>query len=983
MNALNLLKPAFDWVLHATWSASILIALILLIQGLLRDKLARRWRYALWLLVVVRLALPVSPGSAVSVFNFAKLEAAKPAPVERPAPAVTPSPSVSVTESSATTPGHLRRPRWLTEAMDEETELRLHIAGSTRTLRTPEVIYWLGFALWAPVSAFLLLRWIWQNGRFLRRMRAGQEVEEPEVVQLFQECRKLSGVRRKIELLKVEEISSPALYGVFRLRLLLPKDFLVNFQREELRHIFLHELAHVKRWDTAVNGIAAVLQMLHWFNPLVRLAFRRMALDRELACDEMALNRLKQGENQAYGSTIIKLLETSPQRLPTFAGVGILEDYRQLLTRMEGISQFGTKPAKPILALAVLGLVAAVSLTDAQTNPSAKGHVAATTRESLTRTIHLTGNEAESVLSPDESKIVFSEWQKRGADLVVKDLRTQETRRLAQVGTNWFFAETTVWSPDSKRIAYTWYQDEADEIRIASADGEENRLILSVPWKTNYYPYLVGWSRDGEHLLFERQSRGAVVGLGTIRIDSGETSVLASNLNINVRASGGKGTHARFSPDGRHVVFQNTKDGHRDIYTVRVSDGQIEPLMNWRSEDGNPIWSPDGKHVLFASDRRGQWDLWAVPVEAGKTAGEPFLLRAGFGDYSSEINAQGKLVYYSSSMETSHYLIRVDRETGETTSPKFFHLRGSESLEIQWLPDDRYCYWQGTTLHRTSLDGNEESFPTSLKSVEYFRAGHDGKWVSIQGQDQNGRAGIFAFRFDRKTVEPLVTSHGYRIHGTTADSKEVIVSKDNAFAAIDFETKRLRKLLAPQNPPTTFGALLPAILKRIDVVQDQEKKEDRLMLYDYETGETKEVLRVSRSEKIQSPRWRWRRPGDDGSPQLTYIRVTPDGRKELQLFSLDGSVHRPIPTGDWNLDDFRFRNISWDGSMMVGGGGEDELVLLSLDGKWRRKVPLKGVQRSSGLWLSDSRTLVIAMHGLARLEIGLIENYLAGSGRGR
>ncbi|MBM3840351.1 MAG: hypothetical protein FJ398_20790 [Verrucomicrobia bacterium] len=539
MNAVSLLKPAFDWVLHATWSASILIGLVLLLQWLLRDKLAPRWRYALWLLVVVRLALPVSPGSAVSVFNFAKVEAAKPVSLENPAPAATPGQSVSNAESGAAASASGRRPRWLAEATDEETELRFQLAGATRTLKTPEVAYWIAFALWGPVSAFFLLRWLWQNARFVRRMRAGRSVGQPEVLQLFEECRALSGVRRNLELLSIEEITSPALYGLFRLRLLLPKDFLASFKRDELRHILLHELAHVKRWDTAVNAIAAILQMLHWFNPLVRLAFRRMALDRELACDEMALNCLKQGENEAYGATMIRLLESASERLPNFTTVGILEDYRQMLTRIQCVARYGRSTAHPVVVVGLFALLAVAGLSDAQNASDPQYPASLKVIESTTRTIHLTGWEAgDSSLSPDETRIVFDHWRSPGADVVVKDLRTQETWKLADAKTNWYFAETTVWSPDSKRIAYTWYTDEADEIRIATADGNENRLLRAVPWNEDYYPFLI----------------------------------------------------------------------------------------DWPSDDANPVWTPDGKHVLFGSNRRGQWELWAVPMEGGRRAGEPILV---------------------------------------------------------------------------------------------------------------------------------------------------------------------------------------------------------------------------------------------------------------------------------------------------------------------------------------------------------------------
>src|SRR5580692_7328339 len=61
----------FLWVLQSTWHAAVLAGLILLAQGLLRKRLPPSWRYGLWLLLIVRLLMPVPPQSAFSIFNLA------------------------------------------------------------------------------------------------------------------------------------------------------------------------------------------------------------------------------------------------------------------------------------------------------------------------------------------------------------------------------------------------------------------------------------------------------------------------------------------------------------------------------------------------------------------------------------------------------------------------------------------------------------------------------------------------------------------------------------------------------------------------------------------------------------------------------------------------------------------------------------------------------------------------------------------------
>lgn len=64
------LNPFFEWLLKTSFQASLLISLILLLQIFLRSRLPVRWRYSLWLVLLIRLALPWAPQSSVSLFNL-------------------------------------------------------------------------------------------------------------------------------------------------------------------------------------------------------------------------------------------------------------------------------------------------------------------------------------------------------------------------------------------------------------------------------------------------------------------------------------------------------------------------------------------------------------------------------------------------------------------------------------------------------------------------------------------------------------------------------------------------------------------------------------------------------------------------------------------------------------------------------------------------------------------------------------------------
>src|SRR5208282_4923570 len=82
MNALGAVERGFGWLLQTSWQAAVLAGLILAAQLLLRKKLSPAWRHGLWFLLLVRLLMPMTPSSALSIFNLAK--APRPAVMTKP-----------------------------------------------------------------------------------------------------------------------------------------------------------------------------------------------------------------------------------------------------------------------------------------------------------------------------------------------------------------------------------------------------------------------------------------------------------------------------------------------------------------------------------------------------------------------------------------------------------------------------------------------------------------------------------------------------------------------------------------------------------------------------------------------------------------------------------------------------------------------------------------------------------------------------------
>ncbi len=348
----SIIEPLFSRVWHASWQASVLAALIFLIQRLTRNRLAPAVRYALWMLVIVRLLMPIAPPSVISIFNII--------PNLQKNAVTTSATGNTQVDAAPTDPSVFTNPSAVASAPDFSLAPPLHAPKKHWTLPETLALGWL--------SGTLLLAFRLAIGtiRFLHRLRQAQPVNDPVILETVAACRRTLGIKRRLALLETTAVASPALFGLFHPKLLLPIGLTQRFSTAELRHVFLHELAHIRRWDLPINWLTAVLQVVHWFNPLTWLAFEHMRLERELACDALALAGQEDSERRAYGETILKLLDSHARRTIAVPGaVGILEG-KTIKYRIAMIAQLKQKRPWPFPATALLIALAAVSLTDAR-----------------------------------------------------------------------------------------------------------------------------------------------------------------------------------------------------------------------------------------------------------------------------------------------------------------------------------------------------------------------------------------------------------------------------------------------------------------------------------------------------------------------------------------------------------------------------------------------------------------------------------------
>ena len=184
------------------------------------------------------------------------------------------------------------------------------------------------------------------------------------------------GLRRNVRVLEGSVATMPMTWGVWRPVVLLPAGA-AQWSTQRLRDVLLHELAHIKRADLLTQVLAQFACTLHWFNPLVWVAARRMYVEREHACDDYVLGTGTRPSE--YASNLLEVAR-SLRRSPATSMAAIAMAGRSTLserllavlddTRQRGWRGRGRLVATGAALLACVALLASIELLpDAQAAP--------------------------------------------------------------------------------------------------------------------------------------------------------------------------------------------------------------------------------------------------------------------------------------------------------------------------------------------------------------------------------------------------------------------------------------------------------------------------------------------------------------------------------------------------------------------------------------------------------------------------------------
>ncbi|MHC4752945.1 MAG: tetratricopeptide repeat protein [Planctomycetota bacterium] len=195
--------------------------------------------------------------------------------------------------------------------------------------------------------------------------------------------------------------------------------------------------------------------------------------------------------------------------------------------------------------------------------------------------------------SPDGKYFCFIDWETYPHDIVIKEIGTKEEIRLRAKGDLSYEGHVGIpyfptWSPDSKKIAYTWESDEGlyIELRVIEIDNPEPDVLIKFDYFKGWVT-AVDWSPDGQHILVLHSEND--------QDQLGLMSIVDHSFHTLKKFDYSMPSAAKFSPDGHHIAYDlppNKENNNHDIYVLSVDGRRQVKLTSHPSHDYLIDWSP-------------------------------------------------------------------------------------------------------------------------------------------------------------------------------------------------------------------------------------------------------------------------------------------------------------------------------------------------------------------------------------------------------
>lgn len=303
-----MLQELFYWIFNMSIVAGITTGIIALIRMVKR--IPRRMMAFLWLIPALRMIVPLGLSSPYSLMSMLSRITTKTVVVYQP------SQDVSFSMMNMTMAANSYFP------ITYKTNI-LHDVFATASI------------VWIIVALAILLLLAVLYVTTLRELKDSKHLRE--------------------NIYLSEKVTSPAVYGIIRPRIVLP----TTWAGRDLDLVLFHEQTHIRRGDNLWRMLAFVIVALHWFNPVAWIFLKLLLTDLELACDEGVLVKLGPDRRKEYALSLLDSKSGTNVFASAFGGA-------KIRTRIENILSYRKMKWISLVAFAALALaISYVLLTNA------------------------------------------------------------------------------------------------------------------------------------------------------------------------------------------------------------------------------------------------------------------------------------------------------------------------------------------------------------------------------------------------------------------------------------------------------------------------------------------------------------------------------------------------------------------------------------------------------------------------------------------
>ena len=237
----------------------------------LSKRYSAKWLYYIWLVIIVGWVFPFRPHFNINLFTIQ-------------------IPRVQVID---------------TEYINVGEPLKII---TTETGAPSISIWWVIVSIWAICAIGIIAYNVWQHCQFSKMIsRWSEDLEDPCALELLNTLRSEMKIKTHVGLKTCSVIYTPMMIGFFRPIILLPS---IKITSDELTFILRHELVHLKRNDLWYKVLVLLATAIHWFNPVIYIIAKAIAVQCEISCDEQLMKETSLEQRKQYGETIIGIIRS-------------------------------------------------------------------------------------------------------------------------------------------------------------------------------------------------------------------------------------------------------------------------------------------------------------------------------------------------------------------------------------------------------------------------------------------------------------------------------------------------------------------------------------------------------------------------------------------------------------------------------------------------------------------------------------------------